>query len=68
MDNKTLELEREEWEKEQEWLKKSRIIIDLTKRLRYEIKKRAAIRNITMGNYIIAACVEAMKLEDSYNQ
>jgi hypothetical protein len=51
-----------------EWDVVTRVMVTMTKRFRYEIKKRAAIRNISMREYIEAACIEAMKLEDSYNE
>lgn len=58
----------EDWEKDPEWFEEMRVTIVMTKRFRYEIKKRSAIRNMSMKDYIQSACLEAMKLEDSYNQ
>lgn len=58
----------EELEKDPNWLEDTRVMIGMTKAFRYELKKRATIRNISMKDYVQAACIEAMKLEDSYNQ
>jgi hypothetical protein len=42
-------------------------VLHIPRAFRNEIRKRGAIRNITMNEYVYEACKEFMRTEDSYN-